>query len=520
MNGRRFSATLIMVLMSVQVTLAEDEEPVPVRVGILHSQTGTMAVSEQSLVHAITMAIDEINQRGGVLGRPLQPIVEDGASDWSIFARKAEKLIVTDQVVSVFGCWTSASRKAVLPVFEKHDHLLWYPLQYEGQESSPNVIYTGAAPNQQITPAFEWCRREFGTRMFLVGSDYLFPRTANHILRLRLEDAGGTVVGEEYRRLGSQDFDDIAAKIKETRPDVVMNSINGDSNRAFFQALRRAGLDHRQAPVMSFSIAEDELRHIGVELAVGHFAAWNYFQSIDTPANRRFVRAFRKRYGADRVTDDPIEAAYFQVHLFAKAVEKAGSVDVRHIRRAARGLMFAAPGGLVRIDPRNQHTWKVSRIGRILANGQFRILWTSEDPLPPQPWLPVQFLATADEQGQVMFTSLSAMIDLEVEQPADADRKRLLGTIADVRGFLGNVRTRFRSACLMIQPGNRTDFERAWKEFEQRCDTLQHSQHQFTETQRDAFARFTTAREMFQGNAESMFRELYRRRKTASEVPK
>ena len=194
-------------------------------------------------------------------------------------------------------------------------------------------------------------------------------------------------------RLASRDFDEIVAKIKESKPDVVLNTINGDSNRAFFEALRAAGIDHRQIPVMSFSIAEDELRHIGVELTAGHYCSWNYFQSIDTPANRRFVHAFRKRYGADRVTDDPIEAAYFQVHLFAKAVEKAGSTDVDAIRRAARGLIFAAPGGLIRIDPRNQHTWKVSRIGRIRRNGQFKIVWSSEDPLPPRPYLPETFLA-------------------------------------------------------------------------------------------------------------------------------
>ena len=282
------------------------------------------------------MAIDEVNQRGGVLGRQLEPVIEDGESDWPTFARKAERLIVEDKVASVFGCWTSASRQSVQPVFEKHNNLLWYPVQYEGQESSPNIIYTGATPNQQITPAVDWCRREFGTRMFLVGSDYIFPRMANEIIKLRLASFGATPVGEEYRAFGSSDFDEIVAKIKQSKPDVVLNTINGDSNLAFFKALHAANIDHRQIPVMSFSIAEDELRYIGVELTVGHYCGRNYFQSIDTPANRRFVNAFRKRYGADRVTDDAIEAAYFQVHLFAKAVEKARSTDVDAIRRAAR----------------------------------------------------------------------------------------------------------------------------------------------------------------------------------------
>lgn len=518
MKRLSFPATIILLSMISQVSSGEDRPLPPIRVGILHSLSGTMAISEQSLVDAIRMAVDEVNQRGGVLGRKLEPIVEDGESDWPTFARKAEKLIVEEQVASVFGCWTSASRKAVLPVFEEHNHLLWYPVQYEGQESSPNIIYTGAAPNQQITPAVEWCRREFGTRMFLVGSDYIFPRTANDIIKLRLAAIGTTPVGEEYQQLGSQEFDEIVAKIKESKPDVVLNTINGDSNRAFFAALDAAGIDRRQIPVMSFSIAEDELRHIGVELTAGHYCSWNYFQSIDTPANRRFVRAFRKRYGADRVTDDPIEAAYFQVHLFARAAEKAGSTDVDAIRRAARGLIFAAPGGLVRIDPRNQHTWKVSRIGRFRRDGQVNIVWTSEDPLPPRPFLPETFLATAGTHGEIMFTSISTMIDLEAEEPADNERRQLLAAMADVRGFLGNARTEFRSAVLKTQPQNRIGFEHAWDEFEQRWGRLSGRQDQLTDKQRESFERFSKAREAFGTNADAMFAALYAAEPTNSEV--
>ncbi len=375
MNRLRNLATIIVLSMISQFSWGEDPAPEPIRVGILHSLSGTMAISEQSLVDAIEMAIDEINQRGGVLGRSLDAVVEDGASDWATFERKAEKLIVQDKVASVFGCWTSASRKSVLPVFEKHNQLLWYPVQYEGQESSRSIIYTGAVPNQQIIPAVDWCRREFGTRMFLVGSDYVFPRKANELIKSRLADFDATPVGEEYQPLGSTEFVAIVAKIKESQPDVVLNTINGGSNREFFKAYDAAGIDHQQIPVMSFSIAEDELRYIGVDLTVGHYCSWNYFQSVDTPANRRFVRRFRDRFGSDRVTDDPIEAAYSQVHLFAKAVEIAGSTDVDAIRQAVQGLVYEAPGGLIRIDPRNQHTWKVSRIGRIQRNGQFKIVW-------------------------------------------------------------------------------------------------------------------------------------------------
>ena len=481
---------------------------VPIRVGILHSLSGTMAVSELSLVDAATMAISEINERGGVLGRPLLPVIEDGASDWPTFARKAEKLIVEDKVVSVFGCWTSASRKSVLPIVEQHKNLLWYPVQYEGEESSPNIIYTGATPNQQIIPAVDWCRREFGTKMFLVGSDYIFPRTANSIIRMRLADFGAIPVGEAYLPLGSQDFEDVVAQIVASKPNVVLNTINGDSNRAFFAVLKAAGIAH-QIPVMSFSIAEHELRDIGLELTTGHYASWTYFQSIDTPANRRFIREFRKRYGAERVTDDPIEAAYSQVHMFAKAVEKAGSTDIDAIRRAARGLIYAAPGGLIRVDPRNQHTWKVAHIGRIQPDGQFKIVWSSEDPLPPQPWLPATFLAVADETGSTMFTSISAMIDLESAESQDGERKVLFIAMADVRGFLGEARTEFRNAALIVQPGNRLDFESAWHEFERRREILSGKQNIMTAPQRTAFEQFDMACEAYAKNAASMFKALY-----------
>jgi urea transport system substrate-binding protein len=358
----------------------------PIKVGVLHSLTGTMAISERPLVDATRMAIDEINARGGISGRLLVPVIEDGASDGPTFARKAEKLIVQDRVSTLFGCWTSASRKTVLPVVEKHNHLLWYPVQYEGCESSPNIIYTGAAPNQQIIPAVEWCLKHLGNKVFLVGSDYVFPRTANKIVKAYLKKQGATCVGEEYRRLGNGDFEEIVAKIRAAKPNVIFNTINGSSNLAFFKALRAAGLGPKDAPVMSVSLAEVELLSLDPPLTEGHYCAWNYFQSIDSPANHRFVTAFQKRYGAERVTDDPIEAAYFQVHLFARAALRAGSADSAAVRKAARGLIFSAPEGLVRIDPRNQHTWKVARIGQIDHNRQFKIVWSSEVPLRPEPY--------------------------------------------------------------------------------------------------------------------------------------
>jgi urea transport system substrate-binding protein len=359
----------------------------PVRVGVLHSLTGTMAISERSLVDAIQLAIGQVNAAGGVLeGRRLVPVVEDGASDEATFARKAERLILRDRVVSIFGCWTSAARKAVLPVLARHDHLLWYPVQYEGFESSPHVIYTGAAPNQQVLPALDWCVKQFGPRAFLVGSDYVFPRTANRIVKARLAELGARCAGETYRPLGDRRFGDVVRAIREASPDFVLSTINGDSNVAFFGALSAAGLGPDQIPVLSVSVAEDELRSIGPSLAVQQFCAWSYFQSLDTPANRRFVAAFKRRFGAHRVTDDPIEAAYFQVKLFAAAVRKARSTEPRAIRQAARGLTLEAPGGTVRVDPTNQHTWRTARIGQVLPDGQIRILWSSPGPIRPDPF--------------------------------------------------------------------------------------------------------------------------------------
>jgi urea transport system substrate-binding protein len=382
-------ASLILGLLPVPALGAAQTEPI--KVGVLHSLSGTMAMSERPLVDAVHLAIDEINARGGVLGRALVPVIEDGASDPATFRRKAEKLIVQDGVRTVLGCWTSASRKAVVPVVEKHHHLLWYPVQYEGCESSPHVIYTGAVPNQQLLPAVDWCLEHCGKRVFLVGSDYVFPRTANTIIKAQLRKRGAACVGEEYRPLGDTDFARIVAKIQSIRPDFVFNTINGDSNVAFFKAYWTAGLRATEAPIMSVSLAEVEVLSLDPRWSEGHYCAWNYFQSLDTPANHRFVKAFQKRFGKKRVTDDPIAAAYLQVHLYARAVARAGSTECAAVRQAARGLIFPGPGGLVRIDPGSQHTWKVARIGQIDDRGQLKIVWSSEEPIRAEPYPDVLF---------------------------------------------------------------------------------------------------------------------------------
>ncbi|MBI2241062.1 MAG: urea ABC transporter substrate-binding protein [Magnetospirillum gryphiswaldense] len=358
----------------------------PIKVGILHSRTGTMAVSERTVIDATLYAIDEINQAGGVLGRQVKPIVVDGKSDWGVFAAEAQRLIRTEKVSAVFGCWTSACRKTVKPIFEKYDSVLFYPVQYEGLESSPNIVYTGAAPNQQIIPAIKWSMDNLGRRFFLVGSDYVFPRTANRIITAQVTALKGEVVGEEYATLGSQDFTRIVERIKQVHPDVVFNTINGDSNLGFHRAMRAAGITPDSIPVMSFSIAEAEVKAIGPAIMAGDYAARNYFQTVDTAENRAFVAGFKAKYGQDYVTTAPMEAAYFGVKLWARAVSEAGSADFRDYRATIKGQSMASPGGTVTIDPATQHTWKTVRIGKIRPDGDFEIQWDSQRPVRPVPY--------------------------------------------------------------------------------------------------------------------------------------
>jgi urea transport system substrate-binding protein len=359
-----------------------------IKVGILHSLSGTMAISEKSVVDAEQLAIEEINKAGGVLGKQIEAIVEDGASDWPTFAEKATKLIDQDKVATVFGCWTSASRKAVLPVFEQKNHMLWYPVQYEGQECSKNVFYTGAAPNQQIEPSVDWLLENKGKEFFLVGSDYVFPRTANTIIKAQLEAKGAKVVGEDYLPLGSTEVTPIIAKIKQALPNggVIYNTLNGDSNVAFFKQLQGAGMGPDKYPSMSVSIAEEEVKAIGPEYLKGHYAAWNYFQTVDTPANQKFVQAFKAKYGSDRVTNDPMEAAYVMVYIWKQAVEKAGTADdMEKVRAAAVGQTFDAPEGQVTLAP-NHHLSKVVRIGEVRDDGLFEIVSSTDKAVAPVPW--------------------------------------------------------------------------------------------------------------------------------------
>lgn len=358
-----------------------------IKVGILHSLSGTMAISERSVVDAERLAIKEINAAGGILGKQIEAITEDGASNWDTFREKATKLIDQDQTVVIFGCWTSASRKNVKPVFESKDHMLWYPVQYEGQECSKNIFYTGAAPNQQIEPSVDWMLKNKGKEFFLVGSDYVFPRTANTIIKAQLEALGGKTVGEDYLPLGNVEVTPIISKIRQALPNggVIYNTLNGDSNVAFFKQLKGAGLTADKYPSMSVSIAEEEVKAIGVEYLQGHYAAWNYFQTVDTPANKKFVEAFKKEYGADRVINDPMEAAYVAVYLWKQAVEKAGTTDLDKVRAAAYGQTLDAPEGKVTMNA-NHHLSKIVRIGQVRQDGLFDIVYATPAPVEPIPW--------------------------------------------------------------------------------------------------------------------------------------
>src|SRR5579864_3402221 len=370
-----------------------------VKIGVLHSLTKTMAISETSLRDAVLMAVEEINAKGGVLGKQIEPVVVDPASDWDLFAEKAKQLLLQDRVAVVFGCWTSVSRKSVLPVFEANKGLLFYPVQYEGEEMSPNIFYTGATPNQQLIPSAQYLMSEEGgskKKFYLLGTDYIFPRTANKILKAFLLSAGvpESKIIEEYTPFGHADYQTIVAKIKDFAKSgdaAVLSTINGDSNVPFYKEFANQGLTADKCPIMVFSVAEDELRSMETEKLVGHLAAWNYYQSIDTPENKKFVENFkaycvRKNLpgGESRVTDDPIEAAYFGVYVWKAAAEKAGSFDVDKVTKATLGLEFDAPGGKKKMHPENHHTFKPVYVGEILEDGQFKIIWKSEGLVEPE----------------------------------------------------------------------------------------------------------------------------------------
>ena len=393
------SASIAAMGMAWTVQAAET-----IKVGILHSLSGTMAISETSLKDMALMTIDEINAKGGVNGKMLEPVVVDPASNWPLFAEKGRQLLTQDKVAVVFGCWTSVSRKSVLPVFEELNGLLFYPVQYEGEELSPNVFYTGAAPNQQAIPAVEYLMSEDGgaaKRFFLLGTDYVYPRTTNKILRAFLHSKGvaDKDIEEVYTPFGHSDYQTIVANIKKFSAGAktaVISTVNGDSNVPFYKELANQGLDATDVPVVAFSVGEEELRGIQTKPLVGHLAAWNYFQSVENPRNDKFVadwKAYAKAHnlpGADKaVTNDPMEATYVGIHMWAQAVEKAKSTDVDKVREAMAGQTFDAPSGFtLTMDKSNHHLHKPVMIGEIQDDGQFSVVWQTKEPLQAQPWSP------------------------------------------------------------------------------------------------------------------------------------
>jgi len=358
-----------------------------VKVGILHSVTGTMAISETGSVQAEKLAIEQINAAGGVLGRKIEAIQEDGASDWPTFAEKSKKLLVNDKVAAVFGCWTSASRKAVLPVFEQYNGMLYYPTFYEGLEQSPNVIYTGQEATQQILAGIDWVVKEKGAKTFyLLGSDYIWPRTSNKIARKHIEKLGLSVVGEEYYPLGHTQFNSVINKIKLKKPDVIYAIVVGGSNVAFYKQLKAAGIELNKQTLLTISVTEDEIQGIGGENIAGAYAAMKYFQSLDNDNNKAFVKAFKEKWGANVVIGDVTQAAYLGPWLWKAAVEKAGSFDIDKIKKASPDIeLKTAPEGYVKIHP-NHHLWSKTRIGLAQPDGQYKVVYETKDLMEPNPF--------------------------------------------------------------------------------------------------------------------------------------
>ena len=358
-----------------------------IKVGAINSFSGATAINETVIGDAITLAVEQINDDGGVLGKELELISEDGASEPTVFAEKAEKLIGSDCVATVFGGYTSASRKAMLPVFESNNALLYYGQQYEGLESSPNIFYSGATTNQQIVPALDYLKEEGVESLYLVGSDYVFPQTANRIVKEYAAANGIEILGEDYTPLGSTDFSTIINKIRTADADAVFNVVVGDSLVAFFREFANAGLTSDDMPVISMCVGEEEVRSIGVQNVEGHLASWNYYQTIDSPENSEFVSGFKSRFGEARVTSDPMESAYTGVYLWKAMVEKAGSFDVSAVQEAADGVSITAPSGEVTVDGENHHITKTARVGEIRDDGLIYTVWESDGAIEPDPYL-------------------------------------------------------------------------------------------------------------------------------------
>jgi urea transport system substrate-binding protein len=405
-NRRNFIGTLSRIAAATAMLAAGAQAYAAdtIKIGILHSLSGTMAISETSLKDVALMTIDEINAKGGVMGKKLEAVVVDPASNWPLFAEKARGLIAQDKVSVVFGCWTSVSRKSVLPAFKELNSLLFYPVQYEGEELEKNVFYTGAAPNQQAIPAVEYLMSKDGggaKRFVLLGTDYVYPRTTNKILRAFLKSKGvkDSDIDEVYTPFGHSDYQTIVANIKKFSAGgktAVISTINGDSNVPFYKELGNAGLKATDVPVVAFSVGEEELRGVDTKPLLGHLAAWNYFESVKNPVNTDFIKKWKAYAVAKKlpnantvVTNDPMEATYVGIHMWAQAVEKAKSTDTDKVIAAMAGQTYKAPSGFtLTMDATNHHLHKPVFIGEIRADGQFNVVWKTPGPVRANPWSP------------------------------------------------------------------------------------------------------------------------------------
>jgi len=403
---RRFTLQVLTAAVALAGTGIAFAQQDTIKVGILHSLSGTMAISETVLKDTALMAIEEINAKGGVLGKKLEPVVVDPASNWPLFAEKTKQLLTQDKVAVIFGCWTSVSRKSVLPVVEELNGLLFYPVQYEGEELSKNVFYTGAAPNQQAIPAVEYLMSKDGggaKRFVLLGTDYVYPRTTNKILRAFLKSKGiaDADIMEEYTPFGHADYQTIIAKVKkfagEGKKTAVISTINGDSNVPFYKELGNAGLKAKDVPVVAFSVGEEELRGVDTKPLVGHLAAWNYFMSVKNPTNTEFTKKWGDYAKTKNIpghkdkplTNDPMEATYIGVYMWKQAVEKAKSTDVDKVIAAMSGQTFKAPSGFTaKMDEKNHHLHKPVFIGEVKSDGQFNVVWKTPGPVKAKPWSP------------------------------------------------------------------------------------------------------------------------------------
>ena len=367
-----------------------------IKVGILHSMTGAMAVTEKPIIDAVLLAIDEINGQGGLLHKKIIPVIRDGKTDWPTYATEAERLIKEEKVTAIFGAYTSASRKMVKPIVEEHNSLLFYPAQYEGLETSKNIVYLGATANQQAIPATIWCLQNLGKRFFLVGSDYVYPRAIHSIIRHVVSARNGSVVGEEYISPKQNNFADIIDKIITASPDVIINNIVGEQNNPFFKALRVAGISSEKIPTMSLVVTETELAEFNIDALIGDYGAQNYFQSLNTPTNNRFVSAFKKKYGANRVISNHMENAYLGVYFYKFAVTLAQTTETDAVREQLSKVALNAPEEIISID-KNQHIWKAVLIGKIFPNKQFGIVWNSVSTIPPNPYPPFESIKYWDD---------------------------------------------------------------------------------------------------------------------------